>query len=424
MGFNELHKNVKIRIFDVFLNGISSSMYFPFMAIYFASRFGAELTGILMIFTVILGFLAGLYAGYYSDIIGRKKIMLGAASFRLLGVLLIIISNTPIFHSTILTFIGVLIISACGGISEPVAEAMVIDVTTSENRKYVYNFMYWFRNLSQVIGAVAGGFLFKDHMLLVVSISSFMSLFSILLIKYFITDSYKPAEEIVVKSRLSVLKDMGLRYKSVSLDVTFMIFTLATLLFFTLEFQTSNYIGIRLSKELHLQNLISFGSFNLKVDGTRMLGILNAENTFLVVAITLIIGKLTSRFKGFHVLVFGLLIYTGGYFILGFSNIPSFLMIAGFVATVGEIMFWPIRQSYLADMIPEDLRSSYMAVNSLIFRGASIIASIFITIGAFVSSYVISSMYLLIGLLSIWLFKISINKIKTQKIAKNISEVL
>jgi MFS transporter, DHA1 family, multidrug resistance protein B len=160
MGISMLHKNVKIRLLDVFINSLSSSMYFPFLAIYFASRFGAELTGVLMILTVIFGFGAGLYAGYFSDLIGRKKIILGAAFARSLGLLLMILTNTPMFQSTVITFIAVLIISACGAITEPVAEAMVIDVTTNENRKSVYSVMYWFSNLSVVIGAIIGGYFF------------------------------------------------------------------------------------------------------------------------------------------------------------------------------------------------------------------------------------------------------------------------
>jgi MFS transporter, DHA1 family, multidrug resistance protein B len=97
MKLRELHNNVKIRIFDVFINSFSSSMYFPFMAIYFAARFGNKLTGILMILMVIFGFLAGLYAGYYADLIGRRKIILGASIARLIGVLTILLANSPFF---------------------------------------------------------------------------------------------------------------------------------------------------------------------------------------------------------------------------------------------------------------------------------------------------------------------------------------
>ncbi|MFX3622847.1 MAG: MFS transporter [Ectobacillus sp.] len=415
MERNKLHRNVKIRILDVFINSLSSSMYFPFLGIYFASRFGAELTGVVMILTVMLGFGAGLYAGYISDIIGRRNILLGAAAARFFGVLLMVLANTPMFQSAVITFIAVLIISVCSGITEPVAEAMVIDATANENRTSVYNLMYWFSNISVAVGAVVGGFLFSTHLLLILMISLVLSFVSVLLISFCITDTYKPARELEVQSRFGILKDIGVQYKKVSMDATFMLFTLATLLFFVLEFQISNYIGVRLAKELAWQNLITIGPYHINVDGTRMLGLLNAENTVLVVATTLIIGNMMKRFSGLSVLIFGLLMYTGGSFILGFSNAPILLLAAEFVATIGEIMFWPVRQAYLADLIPEHARSSYMAVNSLVVRGASMIAPLFITIGAFVSSFVISLLYVAIGLLSIWLFNIAISRISAVK---------
>ncbi|MED1205815.1 hypothetical protein [Heyndrickxia acidicola] len=113
----KLYQNIKIRILDVFLNGLSTSIYIPFMGIYFASRFGEKLTGILMIFTVIIGFCAGLYAGYISDLIGRKKILQRAGLARLLGVLLLLSTSTSWIHSTIMSFIAILIITASSGMA-------------------------------------------------------------------------------------------------------------------------------------------------------------------------------------------------------------------------------------------------------------------------------------------------------------------
>ncbi|MFB6467038.1 MFS transporter [Cytobacillus sp. Hz8] len=418
MKMSTLHINVRIRVLDVFLHGLSNSMFFPFMSIYFASHFGAKLTGILMIFTVIFGFGVGLYAGYFSDIIGRKKIILVASITRSLGLLFMALANTNLFQSTAWTFLAFIIVTASSSIAEPVAEAMLIDATTNDNRKHVYGFMYWFNNLAIVIGAVIGGFYFTTHLFIILLVSFMISFVSVILIFCFISDTYKHAGKITNQSWMSVFKDIGTQYKRVSMDKVFMIFTLATLLFFTLEFQVSNYIGIRLAKEIHIQNLISISSFHLQVDGTRMLGLLNAENTMIVVTLTLIVGKMMSRYKNINVLIFGLLLYTFGTFVMGYSNAPWFLLAAGFFAAVGEIMFWPVRQYYLADLIPENTRSSYMAVNSIVGNGGSMLASLFITIGAFVSPVVISGLYIVIGLLCIWLFKLAISMIKEREKAK------
>ncbi|WP_163855971.1 MDR family MFS transporter [Paenibacillus elgii] len=412
-GFRKYHKNLKIRIYDVFINGLCSTMYLPFMGIYFADRLGAELTGILMIITVLFGFSAGLYGGYFADLSGRKKIMVTAASLRLMALIVMLVANTLMMNPVILTFISILIISACSGASDPVSEAMVVDVTNSDNRKSVYNFLYWFRNLSSVLGGVAGGFLFKDHLQLILLISAFLSALSLVLVSVFITETYTPPiQRTLVKRR--VLHELVVNYIRVSKDRTFMIFTLATLLFFSLEFQMSNYIGIRLGKELPSQIYYLFG-FGFNLDGVKLLGLLRAENTFVVVAFTLLIGLLVKRYKDTKVLTAGLLIYTAGYFILGFSNVPLLLLSAMLIATVGEIMFWPVRQKYLAELIPEDARSSYMAVNSLVFQGARVLASLSITLGAVITSFFMSTLYLFIGLISIYLFHMVIGQIKRSK---------
>ena len=420
MNFRNLHINVKIRLVDVFINSLSTSMYLPFMAIYFSDQIGVKLTGFLMVAVVLISFGIGLYASYFSDLIGRKPIIQVASLVRLSGVVTMTLANLPEKSSTLATFISFLAISVCGGIIEPIAEAMVIDSTTQENRKDVYTFMYWLVNLSTVIGSGIGGFIFSKHLFIILFISSILSLGSFLQILFFIKDVNPLTSEKKRPLQPNVLREVCLHYKRVSTDFTFMIFTLATLLFFTLEFQTSNYIGIRLSKEFHPISLFKLGTYQFTVKGTTMLGLLNVENTLVVVTATLIIGKLIKRFNRFLCLIGGLIIYTGGFFVLGLSNSFILLVIAGFTATIGEILFWPVRQDYLAELIPENARGSYMAVNSFVVRGASVFASLFITIGAFITPVIVSTIYVILGVISIGLFRQSITQIKL----KNVGNVL
>ncbi|MET3292891.1 UNVERIFIED_CONTAM: DHA1 family multidrug resistance protein B-like MFS transporter [Brevibacillus sp. OAP136] len=402
MAFKHYHRNVKIRMYDVFINSLCSMLYLPFMGIYFADHFGAQMTGIVMIATVIAGFGTGLYGSYYADLIGRKTIMVISAAVRLAAVAAVLLVNTPWFQSSFITLIAVIILSACSGVSEPVSEAMVIDVTTVENRKSVYNFLYWFRNLSQVIGGVVGGFLFKEHLTLLLLLSAALSLASFILIAGWITDTYVRPEK--GGGGVNALKDLFARYKRVSSDTTFMIFTLATLLFFSLEFQLTNYIGIRLERELPDQQIQLWDGLGFSLDGVKLLGFLQAENTFLVVSATLLIVALMRRFRDTNVLFAGLIMYTIAYVFMGWSSAPLVLLVAMFFATTGEIMFWPVRQAYLAQLIPDDARSSYMAVNSLVFQGARIIASVCITAGTVVSSVIMGIFFGTIGLISILLF--------------------
>ncbi|WEG14556.1 MFS transporter [Pullulanibacillus sp. KACC 23026] len=414
MELGKLHPNVQVRLLDVTLNSLSSSMYVPFMAIYFSERWGAVITGLLLVITVLIGFIGGLYAGYLADSIGRKSILTIASFVKVVGALLFVLVNSPFWHSTIVTFIAFLIVSVSGAIAEPIAEAMVMDVTTNDERPEVYNLMYWLTNLSVVLGSFIGGAFFQNHFFAILLVSMAISILSVLVILFLISDTYQKKNESRVNG-WNLVKGVGTHYKKVSKDSTFMVFTFATLLFFTLEFQTTNYIGVRLSKQLPLQTVFSLGDLHLKVDGTSMVGWLNAENTIIVAAMTLFIGKVIKPFNRLKVLSAGLVLYTAGFFFLGFNNSPILLLLAGFVATLGEIIFWPMRQAYLAECIPKESRSSYMAVNSFVVRGASVLAALFISAGAIAAPLVISCSYAVIGFLSMWLFYVAIQGLKARQ---------
>jgi MFS transporter, DHA1 family, multidrug resistance protein B len=79
------------------------------MAIYFATHFGAKLAGLLLILNIIIGMIVGLYGGYYSDQVGRKKIMLFANVLRLVAFFVTTLANSPWFFSPELTFAMVIL---------------------------------------------------------------------------------------------------------------------------------------------------------------------------------------------------------------------------------------------------------------------------------------------------------------------------
>jgi DHA1 family multidrug resistance protein B-like MFS transporter len=79
MKFRDFHPNIRIRIIIQFFSGLMSIMVLPLMAIYFAERIGATLTGILLFMTVVIGVISGFLGGYYADRIGRKKRILAVS---------------------------------------------------------------------------------------------------------------------------------------------------------------------------------------------------------------------------------------------------------------------------------------------------------------------------------------------------------
>lgn len=162
--FRELHPNIRARILIQFLSKIIGSMIFPFIAIYFSMEISSSIAGILLMINVIIQFLAGMYGGHLADIIGRKKLMVTGEFLKVIAFLGMVLCNSPFFHSPWITFVMLLIIGVAQGLINPAGEAMLIDVSTPENRSFMYSVSYWANNLSMMIGIMVGGWFFVDYL--------------------------------------------------------------------------------------------------------------------------------------------------------------------------------------------------------------------------------------------------------------------
>ncbi|MGG3941408.1 MFS transporter [Peribacillus psychrosaccharolyticus] len=80
------------------------------------------------------------------------------------------------------------------------------------------------------------------------------------------------------------------------------------------------------------------------------------------------------------------------------------LIIAMFIATLGEMIYLPAKQTLLADLVPDHARSTYMAAYSLFsFIGIST-AGIFILISTWLPAAVMSSIFGCMGLLCLLIY--------------------
>ncbi|HET7521755.1 MAG TPA: hypothetical protein VFJ73_00385 [Bacillales bacterium] len=97
------------------------------------------------------------------------------------------------------------------------------------------------------------------------------------------------------------------------------------------------------------------------------------------------------------------------------STGPWILLVAMLVVSIGEVMYVPVKEAYLADIAPERARSSYMAVNSISGYGAMFIAAVFVTLGGVLPYWIIAGMFLVMGFSGIMLFQKIIPALNEQK---------
>ncbi|GLX08365.1 MFS transporter [Microbispora sp. NBRC 16548] len=407
MNLAALHPNLRVRIAVGFLQRLLDSMVMSFMAIYLAFEYGVAVAGVLVVTVMVLGVVGTLAGGHMSDARGRRRTLLLGETGVCLTFALMAVADSSAWHSPAIVYCGYLVNKFAASFAMPANDAMILDVTTPESRKLVYTINYWSINLALAFGALLGGFLYNGHFTLLLTLAAAGTV-AIAAATYFLIAETKPEEAeqaetgAAAEPRGSILRDFANGYRLVLQDRAFGRLLVAATLFMSIELQLINYIGVRLARDLPAQDLLSIGSWSVRVDGVEMLGILRAENTVLVVALALVAHVVLRRVPDRVRMYAGAGLFTAGYMVLAISDTGWLLLVAALVLTVGELMDVPVRQALLADMVPAASRTRYMAVYNLNIRVALVVASLCITIGSVLPPWGMAALYGVFGLVIIW----------------------
>lgn len=375
MKWKDYPRNIKVRLITSFFNRGVSSAVMPFMALFFAQEIGKVAAGLFLIGTVFIGFFINLIGGYISDRFPRKKVLIITSSLSALFFFFMTASLVPAANWIWLfaaAYVAYIVTSSLG---RPAMRAIIIDSTTPENRKAVYAIDYWLINLSLAVGAALGGLLYINHQ---VELFLLLSLTSACLPVAYAIWLDDQQEYHLKKQHENVLLDLFQNYKVAFQDRPFVKVVVGSMFIFAAEFSLNSYIGVRLAESF---DPVSIGSF--EIGGVRMLSLLNIQNMLLVVCFTFLINKITDRFNPKKVLLFGLIIYSAGYVVMTSADTWYLLLLFSIIATLGELMYSPIRNAEQANMMPTDKRGSYSAFSNISFSGADLIARSTIILGAY-----------------------------------------
>lgn len=199
-----------------------------------------------------------------------------------------------------------------------------------------------------------------------------------------------------------------------------MIYLLSCLLIFSFESHLTNYIAIHLRDTMEESSLLGLITLN----GVNMVGILHAENTLLVVFCVGIVSWMMKKLSDYKQYFIGMCLFVFSYCILSYVSSPVWLIIMMLFISIGELMYVPINQSLLADLVNENHRSSYLAVNGLIGQGQMILAGLAITISTKLSVITMSLGFFLFGAIGLLLMGYVVKMQTTAKKHLNVTRTV
>ncbi|MBC1482887.1 MFS transporter [Listeria sp. FSL L7-1509] len=397
--FRELHPNIRARILIQFLSKVIGSMIFPFMAIYFSMEINSGVAGILLMINVFVQFVAGIYGGHLADIIGRRKLMLTGEVLKVFAFLGMVLCNSTLYHSPWLTFVMLLIIGVAQGLINPAGEAMLIDVSTPENRAFMYSISYWANNLSMLIGIMVGGWFFVGHLFPLLVALFIMSFVTAWLTFSLISETLKQKK--TLKKGSYGLLEMFKSYGQVLHDYRFLLYTVGGIAIMSIEFQRSNYISVRLAEDVHnlLVNLGPLGAIPL--NGVQIVSVLTAVNTLFIVLFTVPIARWVTKRAQQPIMYVGFGLFAIGFAVCAFANSLLVLLLATAVLSIGELLYVPTRQTILALIVDDNKRGAYMAFNGIIFQIGKMIGSVSLVFAPFIGKYGMGIFTILLGVVAI-----------------------
>lgn len=396
----DIHRNVKLRIGVGFVRKFLDIMLAPLMVIHFSHLYGAATAG-LMTFAIAVAVVGCTFiGGHMSDTLGRRPTLLLGEIGSAAALFLLALANSPWWHSGTVTFCCYLLSTSLFGIAVPANDAMMVDISTQKTREQIYTINYWSINLAFLLGSLVGGFAFGAFffqlLLGAAVLAGVIALITLVAISE-TAPSNRTGTARGPRARGWLRSLLG-GYTTALRDSVLARLVLSALLIRSVEIQISYYIAVRLSTDFERQQLLSFGPWRPTVDGVEMLGILRAANTLIVVCLALFAAWLFGRLSDRQRIFGGIVLFTAGYMVWGASNAPWLLLAAAVVLTVGEIMSVPIRQVLLADLVPADDRSRYMAVYQINVQLGMVVASLCLALGVLIPAVGMSLLFGLFGL--------------------------
>lgn len=327
----------------------------PFFSIYFSDVYHVPVFYIGLIFTAsaVLSIVINLAGGAIGDFFGRRSAIIvgsvyGIAAYAALSAL------TYSGSFVVLTIAVFIISSAAGALIFPASSALVADVTTETERRKAYSLYRVVSNIGWAAGPLSGALLYDSGMWILLVMLTATQLIQLAITIFCIHEHRHSNGERMTRKNF------------MAFDRALIIFSTGTL-FITLV--SSQFL---VTLPIFSVNAVHIPSFSI--------GYIFAVNGIVVIIGQGPLTRLFRRYSDLTMMMAGVVSYSLGYLMVGFSGSLTDLLLAMVVITVGEDLVSPPLSTLIARIAPPEKLARYMAFNSMMNQTARAIGP---SIGSF-----------------------------------------
>lgn len=376
------YKGLRKEIYILFIGRIVTrfgSMVWSMLTLLLNQKLGysaAEISVLLLIFSAV-SMVATLTGGKMADHLNKKYIIIG---FDCLSIALYFVCAFIPLSTLTVAFI---VLAAAGQWAEhPAYDALVADMTLSEDRERAYALQYLGTNIGLMVAPTLAGFLFKEHLSLLFIICAVAISVSTVLIALKVKDIKPVVEEDKV---LQQRRDGESIWKVLKDNKIFFLYFAAFGLY-AAGYSQYNYL-----MPLDLGRI--YGE-----EGAVLFGTVSSTNCFIVVIFSSIILSLFTKVKPTKKILIAELLLMAGFavFLIFINFIPAYY-IAIALFTFGEIFAMMGASPFLTAHAPASHRGRITSISSVVETVMS--SLILLAVGGFYDGS---------GYVSAWIFVIGI----------------
>jgi dipeptide/tripeptide permease len=313
-------------------------------------------TGILYFLPVITGAIA--------DKFGYRKV---------LTIAFVIYASAFVFLPHFNTFTGVFImylyLAVGAALFKPVISATIAKTTDNETSSIGFGIFYMMVNIGAFLGPMLS-LIFKNSSYdLVFYISAGMISVNFILLFFYKEPNRNQSDD---SSLEKMIKQVFSNIYTVLLDFKFVLFLIIISGFWTMYNQLFFTLPVFISQWVDTSGLYQYFSVNMPfiADNYGHNGVMEAEfitnfDALFIIAFQIIISSIVMRWKALSTMIGGIIIATIGLSLSFFTQDVTFIFVAIFVFSIGEMSSSPKITEYIGRIAPADKKALYMGYSFL-----------------------------------------------------------